>query len=194
MPARDARHYAALVRRCWSPSVDARPDFQTVLTLLLPIAKRAKREFKACPTAEQQLRRVQAAASASPAAAAATAVAAAAAGGGGGGTAGRSAGSGPSTVHMRRGVLAAVGGTERTVFTLGLNDVSRTATTSATSATSAARRPDGTTATNTASSTTATATGTATGTGTGTAGVPPQSQLKKNTSLQTDTPKKRSHK
>ena len=198
--------YAALVRRCWSPSVDARPDFQTVLTLLLPIAKRAKREFKACPTAEQQLRRVQAAASASPAAAAATAVAAAAAGGGGGGTAGRSAGSGPSTVHMRRGVLAAVGGTERTVFTLGLNDVSRTATTSATSA---ARRPDGTTATstssslshramganaNTASSTTATATGTATGTGTGTAGVPPQSQLKKNTSLQTDTPKKRSHK
>lgn len=195
-PAAMPADYAALIRRCWSPSIDARPDFQTVLTLLLPIAKRAKRDFKASPTAEQQLRRVQAAAAAGPAAAAAAAVAAAAAGGGAGAGGASSAGGGSSGAHVRRGVLAAVVGTERGVFTLGLNDVSRTAT----SATSAGNRTGpgaagatggaGATATastsssslshraNTATASSATATG----------GVPPpQSQLTKNTSLQPDT-------
>ena len=187
-PADMPADYAALVRRCWAPEPAARPSFSEILELLLPIAKRAKREFKASPTAEQQLRRVQAAAAASPAAAAAASVAAAAAAA----AAGSSAGS--SGAHVHRGVLAAVVGTERSVFTLGVNDVTR----SAHSATAGAPRADGRTATASSSSlshravggNTATATASS-ATATATAGVPPASQLKKNVSLQPSSSSKK---
>jgi len=94
--------YADLIRSCWSASIDARPDFRSVIDKLLPIAKKAKKDFKSDPTAEQQMRKVQTVAAAGPASVLAMDSAA-------------------SNPKLRKGVPSVV---ERSTFTLGLTDVS----------------------------------------------------------------------
>jgi len=102
-PSSMPREYAELIRSCWSPSIDARPDFRAVIDTLLPIAKKARKEFKANPNAEQMLRKVQAATASAPAA--------------------NVASSPSSTSKVFKGFP---GNTEKS-FTLGLTDVSGTA-------------------------------------------------------------------
>jgi len=67
IPASMPKDYAALIRSCWSPSIDSRPDFRTVIEKLQPIAKKAKKDFKSDPVAEQMLRKLQAATASGPA-------------------------------------------------------------------------------------------------------------------------------
>jgi len=98
------KEYAQLVRSCWSASIDERPNFHSVIDQLIPIAKKAKKEFKNDPTSEQQLRKVQAAVSAGPAALATV-----------------------DSVNNTSRVIKGVPGPNQS-FTLNLTDVSGTAT------------------------------------------------------------------
>jgi len=66
IPSAMPKDYAALIRSCWSPSVDARPDFRSVIEKLQPIAKKAKKDFKADPSGEQMLRKLQNATASGP--------------------------------------------------------------------------------------------------------------------------------
>jgi len=66
IPSAMPKDYAALIRSCWSPQIDARPDFRTVIEKLQPIAKKAKKDFKADPSGEQMLRKLQNATAAGP--------------------------------------------------------------------------------------------------------------------------------
>jgi len=104
-PEKMPKEYADLIRKCWSAPIDERPDFHAVIELLLPIAKKAKKEFKSDPNAEQQLRKVQAVTAACPAALS-------------------SLEAGTNSAKIMKGVPTAA---QQSTFTLGLTDVSATA-------------------------------------------------------------------
>jgi len=46
MPADIPKDYADIIRKCWAPKPDDRPAFSDVFEMLVPLAKRTKREMK----------------------------------------------------------------------------------------------------------------------------------------------------